>query len=289
MVNDALLLVCLSQVDDFSKHFSGGLLLAVCLLLFCAAELVCGMTPGAVMAGFHAERLGFSGELFGKRLLLLLLKGWLLGLSLAVGWGVVYFIATQISLNFMPFLLGFLCVLGLIGFGFYGLDKLEYRLDVEVEWWPYAQPAGLILSALPVCLGLFYLSWPQFPGPEVPAKISGVKRNMHALQTMLETYAQKGDGRYPESLEVLYRHAQAQGFWQNDWQDLTHPYTEKRGKAVTLVDGLAQCEPPQLKCKGRVSLNVPVSEKYLRYYIYGFDFQGRMIQERGQIFVLSNS
>ncbi|HEY9844008.1 MAG TPA: hypothetical protein V6D23_26290, partial [Candidatus Obscuribacterales bacterium] len=119
------------------------------------------------------------------------------------------------------------------------------------------------------------------------AKVSSVKANMHTLQTLVETYAVDWGGVYPPDLDALYAEASRPG--AEYWRNVTNPYTERSGigHRGSLLDFSQFLADPDFQ---GLALYQPVpGSPIVKYYIYGSDAKGKLVQDKGQDFVLSNS
>ena len=123
------------------------------------------------------------------------------------------------------------------------------------------------------------------------AKISSVKANMHTLQTMVETYAVDFGGKYPRNITELKNEAQKLSYWK----DLANPFTKNTGigKDGSLLDyGVYQSYKPHPEFKGLVIYQPIWKGKeggYVNYKIYGCSADGTLIQDKGTVFLLTNT
>ncbi|PIQ25643.1 hypothetical protein COW36_21615 [bacterium (Candidatus Blackallbacteria) CG17_big_fil_post_rev_8_21_14_2_50_48_46] len=125
--------------------------------------------------------------------------------------------------------------------------------------------------------------------PNDRANLSSVKANMHTLQTMVETYGVDFAGTYPPHLAVLEEEAKKTGGYSPYWKELTNPFTGKvgMGQRGALMDYKDYTPSPDFA--GMVLYQVDPGENPTKYWIYGVDQKGELIQDRGSVFVLSNS
>lgn len=133
------------------------------------------------------------------------------------------------------------------------------------------------------------------------AKISSVKGNMHALQTMAETYFEV-NGVFPTSVRTLERHAKTYQppYWKNfsnpltgrqsgegdSWGDYRHYqalFENQHQPVMGLTLNFGQRD--RSAWRGMV-LYQQVSPT--NYRIYGTRYYGELITERGQVFELNH-
>lgn len=131
-----------------------------------------------------------------------------------------------------------------------------------------------------------------FTGAQDRARISSVKANMHTLQTIVETYGVDWAGVYAPDLLTLVREAKKSGV--EYWKDFTNPFTGKSGagKAGSVTDYRSYQNSSDHKSFAGLVLYEPLPEKgrkeIVSYKIYGCDANGELIQDKGQLFYLTN-
>lgn len=146
---------------------------------------------------------------------------------------------------------------------------------------------------------------------------SAIKANMHTFQTVLETYAVDWGGLYPQNAKALVEEAVAGKYWR----DFNNPVNTKSGYGASYIDRkalLARWRNEKEKTKKRmlkskfqwpkIVMGVQVADEQSQYqkllpgvviydvnedrttyYIYSMNPDGRLMTDRGQPFVLSNS
>ena len=143
----------------------------------------------------------------------------------------------------------------------------------------------------------FALFWGVFVAPTDVAQVSEsriwtIKQRMHILQTMVETYAVDANGLYPENSEVLMRAAIAGRYgyalgtplcdYYPLWlalRDLGHSRAIQNQNSVLDKGDVVQA----------CGILFIQAQQGRSYFIYGFGPDGKLIQDKGQDFVLSNS
>lgn len=162
--------------------------------------------------------------------------------------------------------------------------------------------AGGLLSAL--CLAGFMVSQPswakdeqgmlkQLVDQQLKARISSVKANMHTLQTLVETYGVDWGGGYPSNMKSLKQEAVVVG--REYWKEFTNPFSGVSGSGKSYMDYRTYkfYTIPQRSLAGMVLYQPlppdPKSKEIVNYRIWGCDENGKLIQDKGQDFYLSNS
>ncbi|PIQ24185.1 hypothetical protein COW36_10210 [bacterium (Candidatus Blackallbacteria) CG17_big_fil_post_rev_8_21_14_2_50_48_46] len=160
------------------------------------------------------------------------------------------------------------------------------------------------LMVVIVIIGILVaIALPNFIGAQDRAKISSVKANMHAFQTMVETYGVDWGGAYPTS----YASLQTEAVVGNYAKSYTNPFssvtvslsvdTDCKRLAEVITGSNAPSSytttatytgPGATQCFGQVIYRRAVSGATL-YAVYGLDKQARFIQDKGRILDLSNS
>lgn len=155
-----------------------------------------------------------------------------------------------------------------------GISVIPVRHYDPAGWRPILVSMLLMLFAGFLVL----ISLPASTGNGDRAKISSVKANAHTLQTMVETYYIDHSG-YPATLNELYQ--EANGKYEY-WKDYGNPYSDQRGIGATYSD-----EGPAV-VPGTVAYKVLRDKKgrLNDYVIYGYDPNGKRIQDKGQDYVL---
>jgi type II secretion system protein G len=148
------------------------------------------------------------------------------------------------------------------------------------------------LMVVIVIIGILVaIALPNFIGAQDRAKLSSVKANMHTIQTMAETYAVDWGGVYAGNVDILRTEA-ADTTKNAYWKNITNPFTSKATTATAAAtDVLVTTEvtgPTTDIGAGAVSYFVPAADSTV-YGIYGGDKKGLPIQDKGKVFVLTNS
>jgi len=127
------------------------------------------------------------------------------------------------------------------------------------------------------------------------AKISSLKANMLSLQTIVETYGYYNQGIYPPNLETLMAHAQDTSNGAVPyWKDYSNPYTEDysspdtgKNKTENWLKAYSAYKPGP-ESAGFVLYEVKGEAPHIRYWIYGTDKSGQLLQVDGEPFIVSN-
>lgn len=141
--------------------------------------------------------------------------------------------------------------------------------------------------------GFYEIFASNFKGAQNRAKASSVKANMHTLQTIVETYAVDWGGVYAADVTMLKTEAEKSSY--DYWKDVSNPFTGKTGlgKNGSMMDYKTYQNYKPHKDFAGLTLYAPEKtrkgEPLVKYYIYGCDKDGNLMQDKGQIFYLSNS
>lgn len=154
--------------------------------------------------------------------------------------------------------------------------------------------------------GLFFLfiSSAQPSGACDCARISGVKANMHTMQTMLEIFAVEYH-YYPASVRELEFHGRTDA--NRYWRDFANPFTSNIGYLKSFADyhnmtdyeSILSDQYAEIFGFRFLILNRDLSDTikglvlYKRiskqkYILYGVDKSGSLLKDKSRIFVLSN-
>ncbi len=161
-----------------------------------------------------------------------------------------------------------------------GSNRLNHDLFSSVQSLPIRRPI------LRCCVGMGFVSLtaiimtPNFIGTYSGGKLSSVKANMHTMQTIVETHAVDWGGVYPASTAAMRK--EAKNASNSYWKDFSNPLN---------YQGLSYLDMGQKAVPGAVIyLPVPGSEsgEIIGYKIYGYDKEGKILQDKGVDFVLSN-
>jgi len=165
-----------------------------------------------------------------------------------------------------------------------------------------------IIMVYLIVLMAAYLAWSLismliFAGTSDCSKSSSVKANMHTFQVLVETYAEKWQGRYPENAHILKQDAnQNKGGHRPYWKVFSNPYTHQKGldKSYTQFDSVTyhrKLIKPYLDILGirfylpwRPDLRGQIIYEYVHpglYRIYGLDHYGDYIMSYGYGFTQS--
>jgi Tfp pilus assembly protein PilE len=133
------------------------------------------------------------------------------------------------------------------------------------------------------------------------AKASELKAIMHTFQKFVERYGEEHNGRYPKSAKQLYSTAKK----ENYWEDLKNPYFGQKGKSDNVItvsekayrtsrffksqtDEKNTVAGKLPRLKGYIVYIPEDSEEIRKYYIYGIQKDGSLLQNRGELHVLTN-
>lgn len=118
---------------------------------------------------------------------------------------------------------------------------------------------------------------------------NSVKSNMHTLQTMIETYAVDWGGIYPESLEAIESEAKIEG--RDYWKDFSNPYTQGSGIGFrgSMINFSEFSPGPEFKGLAIYQPVVKPGEPIVSYKVFGVDETGKLLQDKGKDFYLTNS
>lgn len=145
---------------------------------------------------------------------------------------------------------------------------------------------------------LFIFFMPIFPITYEPPiiKTSSIKANMHTFQTRLEIYAIDWNGYYPKNIKELKEEATKKEYWKevkNPFQGsnktfLDLPYFNKK------IDCLYSLKEEEVSFEAGVVIYNPIIDKeykITKYYLYGtylLNNKSKLIEDKGQIFYLTN-
>lgn len=152
----------------------------------------------------------------------------------------------------------------------------QSRLAIELD---YAKIQGRELA------GQALTVLTELPQAEERAKLSSVKANMHTFQTIVETYAVDWGGYYGPDVATIKSEAVLPG--RDYWKELANPYL---GEGTPTLADYKDYQPGPASA-GMVFYDpIPGEDGQIaRYWIYGTDNEGQLIQDKGQTFVLTNS
>lgn len=150
-----------------------------------------------------------------------------------------------------------------------------------------------LLSILLIVFGLLpsFISCGDYRAP-----VSSVKANMHTFQTRLEIYAIDWNGYYPKNIKELKEEATKKEYWKevkNPFQGsnktfLDLPYFNKK------IDCLYSLKEEEVSFEAGVVIYNPIIDKEMKitkYYLYGtylLNNKSKLIEDKGQIFYLTN-
>ncbi len=149
------------------------------------------------------------------------------------------------------------------------------------------------------------------------SKTSSIRANMHTFQTTLETYAVDWGGVYPRNAKALAKES-TEG---NYWKDFKNPVHTRSGYGYSYIDReelLVRLRSKKKKVRKRILTSkfqwpkvfmgvqivkersqghkllpgiviYDVNEDRTTYFIYSMNPDGKLMTDRGQPFVLSNS
>lgn len=160
------------------------------------------------------------------------------------------------------------------------------------------------LMVVIVIIGILVaVALPNFIGAQDRAKIGAVKANMHAFQTIVETYGVDWGGGYPTDYASIQTEAQT----KNYEKAFNNPFSGKQVSLQNDTDCLRLAEvvtgsfdpandydtsvyagPGGANCTGQVIYRRAISLS-TTYALYALDKQARWVHDRGRVFALSNS
>lgn len=148
------------------------------------------------------------------------------------------------------------------------------------------------LMVVIVIIGILVaMALPNFIGAQDRAKVSSVKANMHAFQTIVEAYGVDWGGTYAADVAGLKSEGIQIG--RDYWKEFINPFTGASGSGTSYSDvgivtiGSAGIAAPISSQAGLVLYN-PGLTPIVKYYIYGLDKSGNTIFDRGRSFTLTN-
>ncbi len=132
------------------------------------------------------------------------------------------------------------------------------------------------------------------------AKVSSVKANMHTVQVIAETHAVDWSGLYPATLEEIEKESKSTKTHSNYYKSIINPFTKKSGVAskgsMINYSTYNALKNKSESLKGLVvyqASNCKIDKATKRslcssYKIYGLDSKGKIIQDKGKNFYLTN-
>jgi len=118
-----------------------------------------------------------------------------------------------------------------------------------------------------------------------------VKRQMHELQTLLETYAVDASGLYPQNREQLKQQALKGQYWKELDLPSCQPYylwqgieNQLKGRVPVKRKTFLEGSDPVQAC----AIRYLPSDNFSGYFIYGYGPEQTRIKDKGQDFFLSN-
>jgi prepilin-type N-terminal cleavage/methylation domain-containing protein len=153
------------------------------------------------------------------------------------------------------------------------------------------------LMVVIVIIGILVaIALPNFIAAQDRAKNSSVKANMHTFQTMVETYGVNFGGTYPHTIAELATDATSNSYLKSYKNPVSgvlldiNSATTGQNLAELIAGSPASNAVPAAGTFGQVVYRRSVSSDfYTKYAIYGVDKDTKYIQDKGEIFFVSNN
>lgn len=135
------------------------------------------------------------------------------------------------------------------------------------------------LMVVVVIIGIIAsIALPLLSAAHTRAKDASTKANMNAFRTMVEIYSAMYTGSYPENVTAIS--TEPEMINSRLFKELRNPFTNKTGKGFSFDDE-SQSKIPGLITYDPYTLG--------GYAIYGYDHKIQRIQNKGTVFILTNS
>lgn len=144
---------------------------------------------------------------------------------------------------------------------------------------------------------LYYLSLPNYMCIHEMSPVSRTKANAHTLQTMVDTYYENNNKKYPKNIDELKKEALSAKVPYPYWKELKNPFTYNTGKGEAYDDFNRvlineKISLPELRKVGLVYYSPIFNKKgkVIKYYIYASGKDGFLIKEyENKFFTLTNN